>query len=72
MEVAEENGKRVTKNTGVFSGTELHLFMETAFYDERLPVREDKPELNFNEKKRVLETDEKWQEVSGVAAAHVD
>lgn len=33
-------------------------------FDERLPVREDRPDLNFNQKRRPVITDEDWQEVS--------
>lgn len=49
--------------TGVFTGTELHLWAEQPHYDERLPLRDDKPDLNFNEKRLVIKTDAEWQEV---------
>eukprot|EP00798_Chlamydomonas_sp_ICE-L_P023775 gene23775-9334_t len=51
IEITDQDGRRYIKNTGTFSGTELHLYVEQPYYDDRLPVREDKPELNFNQKK---------------------
>ncbi len=33
------------------------------YYDERLPVREERPELNYNVKKRAVVSDEEWREV---------
>eukprot|EP00798_Chlamydomonas_sp_ICE-L_P025218 gene25218-10863_t len=50
VEITEEDGKRYVKNTGTFTGTELHLFVEQPYFDERLPIRDDKPELNFNQR----------------------
>jgi hypothetical protein len=51
------------KTTGVFTGIELHLWAEQPYYDERLPVREDRPELNFNAKRVPISSDHTWQEV---------
>ncbi|GFH26690.1 uncharacterized protein HaLaN_24879, partial [Haematococcus lacustris] len=62
-EVHEDGVKRYIRSTGIFSGTELHLFVEQPFYDERLPVREDRPDLNFNHRRRPMLTDEDWQQV---------
>lgn len=59
----EEAGKRTTKLTGVFTGTELALMVENPYFDERLPAREDKPELNFTQKRTLIRTDDEWQEV---------
>ncbi len=59
----EEAGKRTTKLTGVFTGTELALMVENPYFDERLPAREDKPELNFTHKRTLIRTDDEWQEV---------
>lgn len=39
MEVSEDGGKRTTKLTGVFTGTELGLLVDNPHYDERLPPR---------------------------------
>jgi hypothetical protein len=33
------------------------------YHDERLPVREDRPELNFSEKRTAINTDEEWHAV---------
>ncbi len=63
IEVTEDQGKRYIKNTGTFTGIELHLFVDQPYFDERLPVREDRPELNFNEKRIEVTTNEEWQEV---------
>ncbi|KXZ56071.1 hypothetical protein GPECTOR_2g953 [Gonium pectorale] len=63
VDVTEEAGKRTTKLTGVFTGTELSLLVENPYYDERLPAREDKPELNFSQKRTLIRTDDEWQEV---------
>lgn len=49
----------------MFSGTELHLLVESPYYDERLPPREDRPELDFSTKKRLIADDHQWQEVRG-------
>ncbi|MEW5306191.1 MAG: hypothetical protein WDW36_008675 [Sanguina aurantia] len=59
----EENGKRTTRLTGMFSGTELHLLVESPYYDERLPPRDDRPELDFSTKKRLIADDHQWQEL---------
>lgn len=32
-------------------------------FDERLPMREDRPDLNFNEKRRAITTDAEWRAV---------
>eukprot|EP00198_Chlamydomonas_reinhardtii_P003541 XP_001692877.1 flagellar associated protein [Chlamydomonas reinhardtii] len=63
VDVVEEAGKRTTKLTGVFTGTELALMVENPYYDERLPAREDKPELNFSQKRTPIRTDDEWQEL---------
>ncbi|GIL66635.1 hypothetical protein Vafri_20126 [Volvox africanus] len=63
VDVTEEAGKRTTKLTGVFTGTELSLLVENPYFDERLPAREDKPELNFSQKRTPIRTDDEWQEL---------
>ncbi|KAG1678758.1 hypothetical protein FOA52_012798 [Chlamydomonas sp. UWO 241] len=59
----EEGGKRYIKSTGVFSGIELHMQVEMLHFDERLPVRDDKPELSFNQRRAEILTDDQWQEI---------
>ena len=62
-EVTEADGKRIIKKTGVYSGTELHLWVLNPHYDVRLPSRPDCPELDFTiERKEVTSTAE-WQQV---------
>eukprot|EP01025_Chloroclados_australasicus_P003003 TRINITY_DN1068_c1_g1_i2.p1 TRINITY_DN1068_c1_g1~~TRINITY_DN1068_c1_g1_i2.p1 ORF type:complete len:193 (-),score=10.40 TRINITY_DN1068_c1_g1_i2:136-714(-) len=36
VDIHEEGGRRVIKTTGIFWGTELHLFLEQPFYHSRL------------------------------------
>lgn len=64
VDVTEDGGKRFIKSTGVFSGLELHMFMEPPHYDPRLPTREDRPEMDFSKKRFQITTDSQWQEVS--------
>mmetsp|Transcript_26929 Transcript_26929/g.69418 ORF Transcript_26929/g.69418 Transcript_26929/m.69418 type:complete len:871 (-) Transcript_26929:1245-3857(-) len=61
--VTEEAGKRYIQSTGQFAGTELHLFTEEPHYDSRLPVREDRPDLNFNIRQAQICTDDEWRMV---------
>lgn len=35
ISVTESEGKRYIKSTGIFSGLELHLFLEPSLYDDR-------------------------------------
>lgn len=70
VDVVEEAGKRTTKLTGVFTGTELSLLVENPYFDERMPAREDKPELNFSQKRTLIRTDDEWQEVWRCSAIH--
>ena len=41
-----------------------HAITQEPYYDERLPEREDKPELNFNVKRRPITDDATWHAVS--------
>ncbi len=55
--------KQVIKSTGMYSGLELHMFVEPPYYDERLPEREDRLDLKFSEKRIEVDSDEQWQDV---------
>ncbi|GMH33927.1 hypothetical protein BSKO_01761 [Bryopsis sp. KO-2023] len=63
VDVVEEGGKRTIKSTGVYSGTELELYMEHPFFDDRLPVDDTNPGLNFNVDRKQITTDEEWKEI---------
>lgn len=56
--------KRTIKKTQVLQGTELYMFMEPLYYDHRLPVRDDRPNLNYNLRSVEVKTDEEWSQVS--------
>lgn len=64
MDVSEDNGKRTTRSTGMFAGTELHLTSLLPHFDIRLPERPDRPEFNYNVKLNPIDTDQDWQDVS--------
>jgi hypothetical protein len=67
VDVTEDGGKRYIKSTGIFSGLELHMFMEPPHYDPRLPPREDRPEMDFSKKRFLIKDDSQWQEVRRLA-----
>jgi hypothetical protein len=61
---SEDGTKRIITKTGVFLGTELHLWAVPPHYDPRLPVRPERPDLTFDNKRREINSTEKWQQVS--------
>jgi hypothetical protein len=60
---SEDGTKRVITRTGVYSGTELHLWLVPPHHDPRLPVRPDRPDLSFDAARREVATTEEWQQV---------
>jgi hypothetical protein len=60
---SEDGTKRIITKTGVFSGTELHLWAMLPHFDARLPARADRPDLDFSTQQRAVSTDEDWQQV---------
>jgi hypothetical protein len=63
VEITEANGKRTLKKTGIYSGTELHLWMLSPYFDERLEPRPECPELDFSVAKREISSNEDWRQV---------
>lgn len=63
-DITEQNGKRIIKRTGMFTGTELHLFVTPPYYDPRLPLRPDQPQLEFAVQSKEVTSTAEWQQVS--------
>jgi hypothetical protein len=63
VEVTEANGKRTITKTGIYSGTELHLWQLSPYFDERLDPRPECPELDFSVAKREISSNEEWRQV---------
>jgi hypothetical protein len=63
MSLTEDGTKRIITKTGVYSGTELHMWAVPPYFDDRLPVRGDRPDLSFNVQRREIAATEEWQEV---------
>eukprot|EP00882_Tetradesmus_deserticola_P028701 GHRQ01031976.1.p2 GENE.GHRQ01031976.1~~GHRQ01031976.1.p2 ORF type:complete len:118 (+),score=27.12 GHRQ01031976.1:413-766(+) len=58
----------------MFTGTELHLFVTPPYFDPRLPLQPDQPQLEFAVNSREVTSTAEWQQVSrghrrGTAAA---
>lgn len=62
-DVTEQDGKRIIRRTGMYTGTELHLFVTLPHHDPRLPPRPDQPKLDFTVKCKEVTTTEEWQKV---------
>jgi hypothetical protein len=63
-DITEQDGKRIIKRTGMFTGTELHLFVTPPYYDPRLPLRPDQPQLEFAVQSKEVTSTAEWQQVS--------
>jgi hypothetical protein len=62
-DITEQDGKRIIKRTGMFTGTELHLFVTPPYYDPRLPLRPDQPQLEFAVQSKEITSTAEWQQV---------
>jgi hypothetical protein len=62
VSLSEDGTKRIITKTGVFSGTELHLWAVAPHHDERLPLRPGRPELTFDARRRQVATTEEWKQ----------
>ncbi|KIY92397.1 flagellar associated protein [Monoraphidium neglectum] len=65
VSLTEDGTKRIITKTGVYSGTELHMWAVPPYFDDRLPVRGDRPDLSFNVQRREIAATEEWQEAAG-------
>jgi hypothetical protein len=63
-DITEQDGKRIIKRTGTFTGTELHLLVTPPYYDPRLPLRPDQPQLEFAVQSKEVTSTAEWQQVS--------
>ncbi|WIA12059.1 hypothetical protein OEZ85_012136 [Tetradesmus obliquus] len=62
-DITEQDGKRIIKRTGMFTGTELHLFVTPPYYDPRLPLRPDQPQLEFAVQSKEVTSTAEWQQL---------
>jgi hypothetical protein len=62
-EITEADGKRIIKKTGIYSGTEIHLWVLNPHYDDRLPSRPDCPEMDFTIQRKEVTNTSEWQQV---------
>ncbi len=63
VDVSEQDGKRIVRHTGIFTGTELQLWVMLPYHDARLMPRSDAPHLNFSEPVRQIANTEELHEV---------
>ena len=63
VSLSEDGTKRIITKTGVYSGTELHLWALPPYHDDRLPLRLDRPDLCFDVLRREITSSEEWQQV---------
>eukprot|EP00882_Tetradesmus_deserticola_P013709 GHRQ01014559.1.p1 GENE.GHRQ01014559.1~~GHRQ01014559.1.p1 ORF type:complete len:221 (+),score=66.82 GHRQ01014559.1:175-837(+) len=62
-DISEQDGKRIIKKTGMFTGTELHLFVTPPYFDPRLPLQPDQPQLEFAVNSREVTSTAEWQQL---------
>eukprot|EP00878_Enallax_costatus_P009356 GHUV01009778.1.p1 GENE.GHUV01009778.1~~GHUV01009778.1.p1 ORF type:complete len:367 (+),score=140.05 GHUV01009778.1:311-1411(+) len=62
-DITEQDGKRIIRRTGMFTGTELHLWVHPQYNDPRLPLRPDQPQLEFSVQKKEITSTEEWQQL---------
>lgn len=67
VSTSEDGTRRIITKTGVFSGTELHLWHAAPHYDARLPPRPGRPDLTFDAPRRAVACDAEW---AALAADH--
>lgn len=63
VSLSEDGTKRIITKTGVYSGTELHLWALPPYHDDRLPLRPDRRDLCFDVPRREITSSEEWQQV---------
>lgn len=61
VSTSEDGTKRIITKTGVYSGTELHLWHVPPHYDPRLPPAPGRPDLTFDAPRRAVTTDAEWR-----------
>jgi hypothetical protein len=62
-DITEQDGKRIIRRTGMFTGTELHLWEVLPYFDPRLPPRQDQPNLDFSVQRKEIASNAEWQQV---------